>query len=73
LFCALPLVDACSGPFLLRAIKTGDAAYLAFHATVIFTGVALAYAAVKVARRAKKAPAAVVVPVREMAHAEGGV
>ncbi|MGC4071952.1 MAG: PepSY-associated TM helix domain-containing protein [Nibricoccus sp.] len=54
LFSALPLVDAFTGPFFSRAWSDGNAAYLAFHATMLVIGAGLAMAAWKVSKLATK-------------------
>jgi uncharacterized iron-regulated membrane protein len=69
LWCALPVLDGCTGPFLKQAISRGDAAYLGFHAVVIFTGALLAFAAVRISRRSAAASVAPVVAEKETVDA----
>ncbi len=54
LLTALPVLDALTGPFFLRAWADGNLAYIGFHATVLVTGAFLAVAARKVSRIGSK-------------------
>jgi len=70
LYGALPIVDAASGPFLGEALRRGDASYLGFHATMLFTSAALGVAAKKLGRRMQIATHAQ--PRMTPVSAEGG-
>jgi len=69
LWCALPVLDGCTGPFLKQAIFRGDGAYLGFHAVVIFTGASLAFAAARISRRSPAVKTATAVAEKETAGA----